>query len=331
MASGAAAAEPAVAAIKEPPSAVEGWRDAASCERLMAAFDRDGYCVIKGALDDAEVAEITALLADMRPRLEASPHRKRVDICDNGRAVPGLDVRCMVTQARPRCAAGGAGIAGGEDDVEYPFLRLMDHPAAFPVALRALGNPNISLLTSHLICSPPVSPEAGRNIGWHTDGGSPQFAHVDGVRAFQQLKIGYYLVDLLDEDMGSLMVVPGSHRRPAIGHRAATDPDPPGAVQLKLRKGDAVVFQQGLWHAGGLNRSQQVRVALYFGYGARYLRPMDFVPDTLPASFVAKLSPVQQQLMGLSSSPLGYYIPRPEDVPLRERYRQHFGVDSHRL
>ena len=174
-------------------------------------------------------------------------------MCDHGRAVPGLDVRSMVSQPRDahgdRCGAGAAGsvaaaetlatvkrkvATGAAAAVEYPFLHMLDHPATFPVALRALGNPNVSLLTSHLICSPPVAPDAGRNIGWHTDGGSPQFS-VDGVRAFQQLKIGYFLVDLMEDGMGSLLVVPGSHKQAAIGHRSADDAaDPPGAIQLKV-------------------------------------------------------------------------------------------------
>ena len=181
-----------------------------------------------------------------------------------------------------------------------------------------------------LIESPPVASAAGTNIGWHTDGGSPQFA-VQGVRPFQQLKVGYFLVDLPRSGMGSLAVVPGSHRRPAIGHRPAGTPDPEGAVELQVAAGDAVVFQQGLWHAGGCNTSEQVRRVIYFGYGARWLRPMDFAPETLPPAFVQRLNPVQRQLMGVVSSPLGYYIPTPEDVPLRPLYKAHWGVEAHRI
>jgi len=64
--------------VEEPRAPVEGWRDAESCERLVAQFERDGYCVVEGALDAAHVARLTALLEAMRPGLEASPHRKKV-------------------------------------------------------------------------------------------------------------------------------------------------------------------------------------------------------------------------------------------------------------
>ena len=160
-------------------------------------------------------------------------------MCDEGRQVPGLDVRQVVAQPRTQPALEAAAEGTGDGSApsapitsetittphtpaaDYPFLHLLDHPATFPVALRALGNPNISLLTSHLICSPPLPPGTGRNIGWHTDGGAPRFAGLDGVRSFQQLKIGYFLVDLLEDDMGSLVV-----GQPHSLHCAATTTAP---------------------------------------------------------------------------------------------------------
>jgi hypothetical protein len=45
----------------------------------------------------------------------------------------------------------------------------------------------------------------------------------------------YYLVDLLEPGMGNLMVVPGSHKRRAITHNPADDPDPVGAVEVSKR------------------------------------------------------------------------------------------------
>jgi hypothetical protein len=42
----------------------------------------------------------------------------------------------------------------------------------------------------------------------------------------------YYLVDLLEPGRGNLMVVPGSHKRRAITHNPADDPDPEGAVEV---------------------------------------------------------------------------------------------------
>ena len=305
---------------------VAGWPSADALEAQAAAFDRDGYIVIPGALDEAHVDRLIALLERARPTLEASPSRKRVDIADGGRPLPpnGLDVRQLVTTRDPDASASG--------DAAFPFVHMLDHPSTFPIALRALGHPSVSLVTSHLIIAPPTA-EGTAQIGWHTDGGMPRFAGRDGVRAFTQLKIGYFLVDLPRDNMGGLAVVPGSHRRPAINHLSASEtPSLDGAVQLKLKRGDAILFQQGLWHAACPNTdaAEQDRIAIYFGYGARQLRPMDFVPELLPADFVAALSPTQRQLMGFSKTTLSYWVPQPEDVPLAPLYLEHFGVPLHR-
>lgn len=70
------------------------------------------------------------------------------------------------------------------------------------------------------------------------------------------------LTDLLEPNMGSLMVVPGSRR---IQGRPPSMPQaryPIGAVELKLKAGDAVIFQHGVFHAGASNLSDQTRIAL---------------------------------------------------------------------
>lgn len=311
-------------------------RNLSHVDKLVANFDRDGYVVVRGALSQQKVSQLLAAIDQLKPTLSQSLLRKHADVMDADRVVAGLDVRGIVLQSfKDRKTATKFGTLQLDrqtsSSLTYPFLSLLDWPGTFPIAARCLGNPNISLLTSHLIISPPVAKDAARNIGWHTDGGVPQFAGRDGVRAFQQLKIGYYLVDLDKAGMGNLMVVPGSHRRPAILHQSADGADPPGAIELCVRRGDAVIFQQGLWHAGGHNTSTQPRVAIYFGYGARYLRPMDFVPELLPDIFTQACTPIQRQLMGTSSTPLGYYVPQPGDVPLKEPYAQLFGKTHHRL
>lgn len=255
-------------------------------------FDRDGYLVVPGALPADKVTELLAVIARLEERLQDSPHK---------RDIFGLDVRPVVT----------------EDDA---FLELMEWPATFPLAVRFLGHWSLQLTTSHLIMVPP-NPDK-RNTGWHDDGGKPFFA-VNGVRPFMSLKVGFFLTDLLQENMGSLMVVPGSHKvsGPPPWDEGARDPR--GAVELKVHAGDAVIFQQGTWHAGAPNLSEQTRVVLYYGYGTRLLRPIDY--DTMPEELLAKCSPIGRQLLGDKATHLGYYIPTDEDVPLKQWYVERFG------
>ena len=258
----------------------------------LEAFDRDGYLIVEEALPADKIADLLLVIGQLQQRLQDSPHRRKIF---------GLDVRPLIT----------------EDDA---FLELMEWSTTFPLAVRFLGHWNLQLTTSHLIMVPP-NPEQ-RNTGWHDDGGKP-FFHVNGIKPFMNLKVGFFLTDLLQQDMGSLMVVPGSHRvagRPAWEEGAR---DPRDAVELKLHAGSAVIFQQGVWHAGAPNLSDETRIVLYYGYGSRLLRPIDY--DNMPADLLDKCTPIGRQLLGEKSTHLGYYIPTDEDVPLKSWYVERFG------
>jgi ectoine hydroxylase len=257
-------------------------------------MDAQGYCVVEDALPPAEVRRMLDVIERVRPRLEASHKRRKVF---------GLDVRPVV-------------------DEDPAFLELMEWPTTFPLAVRTLRHWNLQLQTSHLIMVPRNPDE--RNIGWHQDGGSPG-ARVGGVRALTSLKVGFFLTDLPERNMGSLMVVPGSHRLagPPAWRDGARDPE--GVVELTLRAGSAVIFQQGVWHAGAPNLSDSTRIVVYYGYGYRWTRPIDY--ESFPASFLAGLTPVQRQLLGARVSHLGYYNPTDADVPLKAWYRERWGED----
>lgn len=204
-----------------------------------------------------------------------------------------------------------------EDDA---FLELLEWPATFPLAVRYLGHFSLQLQTSHLIIVPPSDEK--RNIGWHDDGGTPR-PKVNGIRPLMSLKIGYFLTDLLEPDMGQLMVVPGSHVMPGGPKFTEGKSNPEGAIQLNVRAGDAVLFEQRVWHAGAPNHSQATRVVLYYGYGYRWQKPIDY--ESMPDDLLRKCSPIGRQLLGAKISHLGYYIPSDEDCPLKAWYRERFG------
>jgi ectoine hydroxylase len=196
------------------------------------------------------------------------------------------------------------------------FMDLLDWPATFPLVVDLL-NWNIHLVTSHLIMrapSPPDADEKWKATGWHRDGGtSPSEMQEPHPRLL--IKIAYWLTDLSEPGRGAIRFVPGSHRlvgRPAQAPDAA---DPYGAIELRAKPGDAVLFEQRLWHAVGPNRSDMVRKSLFFGYGYRWLRPMDYV--TQAPELLERVRPIHRQLLGDAVTQLGYYLPTDEDVPLR--------------
>lgn len=257
-------------------------------DEQRAAFERDGFLVVPNALPPAQVERFAAI-ADR--------------LYDEGVARDGLSAvhhwhlrNCLVA-----------------DDA---FIDLLDWPATFPLVLD-LMNWNIHLVTSHLIMRAPTpadTPEDWKATGWHRDGGtSPQEMQEPHPRLF--IKIAYWLSDLSEPGRGAIRFVPGSHRLIGRPAQAPGAPDPYGAVELTAQAGDAVLFEQRLWHAVGPNRSRMVRKSLFFGYGYRWLRPMDYV--AMPGELLARVNPVRRQLLGDAATQLGYYLPTDADVPLR--------------
>jgi ectoine hydroxylase len=196
------------------------------------------------------------------------------------------------------------------------FLELLDWPATFPLVVDLL-NWNIHLITSHLIVRAPSPPGADANWkaeGWHRDGGT-SYGEMQEPHPRLFIKIAYWLTDLSEPGRGGIRFVPGSHR--LVGRPAQADgaPDPYGAIEVRARPGDAVLFEQRMWHAVGPNSSELTRKSLFFGYGYRWLRPMDYV--VMPEELLAGTSPIRRQLLGDAQTQLGYYLPQDEDVPLR--------------
>lgn len=259
----------------------------------VARFERDGYIVIEDALSPQMVVKLMSTIDRLEEDFSKSDHK---------RDVFGLDIRPIV----------------GEDQI---FFDMMMWPSTFPLAVRFLNHYNLQLMTSHLIKVPPQPDK--RNVGWHPDGGIPGI-QVGGRRAFTSLKIGYFLTDLLSPGMGSLVVVPGSHRMAGSPIFPEHGGDPIGAVELKIRAGTAVIFQEGLWHAGARNSSANTRVVLYFGYGFRYLRPIDYIQ--MPEELLARCNPIEKQLLGWKGSHLGYQAPQEADCPLKPWFEERFGT-----
>ena len=84
---------------------------------------------------------------------------------------------------------------------------------------------------------------------------------------------------------------------------------------MTLKPGDAFLFEQRTWHGEGRNWSGHLRKTLFFGYGYRWVKPMDYI--LMPQELVDRCTPIQKQLLGVVTDPLSFYLPRDEDVPLK--------------
>lgn len=196
------------------------------------------------------------------------------------------------------------------------FLELVDWPATFPLVVD-LMNWNVHLITSHLIVRAPSPPEADaawKASGWHRDGGTAA-SEMQEPHPLILMKIAYWLTDLSEPGRGAIRLIPGSHRLIGRPAQAEGAPDPYGAIELRARPGDAVIFEQRMWHAVGPNISTLTRKSLFYGYGYRWLRPMDYV--TMPPELLARCDPIRRQLLGDAATQLGYWLPTDADAPLK--------------
>lgn len=257
-------------------------------QEQRAAFERDGFLVIPNALPP-EMVDRLLLVVDR--------------LYEQGLREEGLSARnhwqmrnCIV-----------------QDEL---FLELLDWPATFPL-VAGLLNWDIHLITSHLIVRPPNPPGTGQDFkgeGWHRDGGmSPAEMQEPHPRLF--LKVAYLLSDQSEPGRGNTRVVPGSNRLIGPPAQAPDQPHPYGAIEIRGKAGDAFLFEQRTWHAVGPNLSDITRKSLFFGYGYRWVRAMDY--QTPPTHLLPLCSPIRRQLLGEVKTPMGVYLPQDEDVPLR--------------
>jgi ectoine hydroxylase-related dioxygenase (phytanoyl-CoA dioxygenase family) len=237
-----------------------------------AAFDRDGYLVIRGALRPDE----TAAARDAIDRVYADAGR-------SGRL--NRDGSMHLLSAAANCPQ----VAG-----------LLDHPATFPCVWSVLGW-NIHVYHSHLDVHPPLREPQPFRFEWHQDGGRQNREIETTPRPRLSVKLAYWLSDVSGPGRGNLKVVPGSHvvnRIDGPPRRDVQWPDPHGAIEVTAEPGDAVFFDRRIWHARSPNHSGHTRKAVFFGYTYRWTVARDDTAPIRASDWFARLSPVQQQLLG---------------------------------
>lgn len=198
---------------------------------------------------------------------------------------------------------------------EPRLLDLMTHPKIFPLIVDLMG-PHISLITSHIFHRPPTIkvPATFKQIDWHRDGPGNGGLAFNGVYPWLYTKVGIFLTDLTIKDAGSLKVIPGSHHHDMDAKSFKNKTDPFGTFEIKVPAGSIVIFDNRILHAVGPNYSSISRENIYFGYGWRHIRPIDFTHQSNELLSIS--TPIQKQLLGYKTSELGYYLPVEGEVPL---------------
>ncbi len=240
-------------------------------------FNKDGYLIIKNALEPDKVADYTNTI-------------KKMD------KPPGVFFLNTFIQ-------------------DETFLDVADNPKILPKIWGILGW-NIYIQHSHLSLTPFCGNKNDHSLDqWHQDGGRiPE--DVDPY-PLVSVKVGYSLTSTLKPRMGSLLIVPGSHRTKGLPNFKRD------GIEILANAGDATIFDQRIWHAPGSNCCNKDRVAMFCAYSLRWMRPH----DTYNPEFVESLDdPIRKQLLGhhgARDSGYSYYSPNIDDVPLWEFFLKH--------
>ena len=263
-------------------------------EEQCRTFRQQGYLVLPGVLGPDEVEDL-------------------VQACQE-----------LEQGARARGLEGPEFFDHGEIDTYDAFFDLMDHPKTFPAVWSALGW-NIRLYTWHITVNrrdpAPESPDGLPIANWHFDGARMSIDPLVHPRPRLSVKIGFYLTDLTELGNGNLYVIPGSHLRSdysepdALGDRRPVMPGLDQARPVFTRSGDAVLLDRRVWHGIGANLTDNLRIALHYGYSIRWMQSKSDLG--VGEDRYAAADPIRRQLLGANTGQNGWYAPADGDVPLR--------------
>ncbi|MCI0590939.1 MAG: phytanoyl-CoA dioxygenase family protein [Gammaproteobacteria bacterium] len=237
------------------------------------SFDEDGFLVVPNALPAATVRR----LVDAGDRLAESFFKKPALV--DRPEYNHLDLRPGLLR-------------------EEALFALIANASTVPLVVQLLG-PNIHLHSTALIYKRPESPNAPPfRRGWHRDIRIPKDL---GHRCLPRvgIKICYCLTDFHQPDCGMTLMARGSHLRtaPLAIPKGQVDPLDVEVCDLRLNGGDALLFENRIFHTAAPNRSNRVSSVLMYGYAYRWMKPEVYL-DVPDQRHLDKADPITRQLLG---------------------------------
>jgi ectoine hydroxylase-related dioxygenase (phytanoyl-CoA dioxygenase family) len=237
------------------------------------SFGEDGYLVVRNALDRDTVERLTTEADRLaqhflnKPELAGKPEYNH------------LDLRRGLLK-------------------EKALLALVANSTTVPLVVQLLS-PNIHLHSTTVIYKRPESPDVPTfRRGWHRDIRIPRdlgHAHLPLVG----IKVCYCLTDFAEPDCGMTLMARGSHlkKEPLKILKGKVDPVDVEVCDLRLNAGDALFFENRIFHTAAPNRSRRTSKVVIYGYAYRWMKPEVYLENPDEQQLL-QADPITRQLLG---------------------------------
>jgi hypothetical protein len=179
-------------------------------------------------------------------------------------------------------------------ETEPAIETLLDHPSVLPKVRALLGD--YFIVQSTWCTTQPAHGAAG---GYHQDGsGVYEFRRLATPTPLVQLRVGYFLTDQSSEDMGNMVMIPGTHNSSMKLPKGivADQQDLPIRDVVCGKPGDALLFHQGVYHRTGRNAMDFDRFTMHIVYAPPWLIPSDRSRND--PDFLERTTPLRRALLG---------------------------------
>ncbi len=157
------------------------------------------------------------------------------------------------------------------------------------------------------------TPQETHNNKWHLDGARALPYGVFSPDIPLQIKIGYWLTDLPETEMGNLVVLPGSHRQQYM-EGYATHRSMPGELILRPKRGTMTVMHSSIWHRVEPNYSRVTRKNFFIAYCPSWLTAADRLKSD--PDWLSTISREQRIIMRSYEQAYHYAKPPASEFPL---------------
>lgn len=242
-------------------------------EEDRRSFERDGFLIVRNALSPEAVENLTAAGDRLnrtfldKPEIFDKPEYNHID------RRPGLFQ-------------------------EPAFVDLVASSPVVPYLVQLLS-PNLHLHSTALIYKRPENPDAGSfRRGWHRDIRIPEDLGNQGLPRVG-VKACFCLTGFHESACGMTLMARGTHLRdePLVIPRDEVDPVGVEVCDLQLDAGDALLFENRIFHTAAPNRSDRTSKVVIYGYAYRWMKPEVYlaVPDP---ELLRRVDLVTRQLLG---------------------------------